>query len=552
MTRLWKQFVSGTSSKTGKTNRPIRRNVVLECEALEERTLMTLGVVAPLLPQSLGAAPVVRVTSGALAPPATATIYDAPKSVLDVQMGLPLLDSKPDAPATLYLDFTGSYEPGWWTASESSSSFRNADGTYKRFNVTTPAFDMDSDPTTFSADEKAMIKGIWARVAEDYAPFNINVTTHYYGTFNDRQALHVAIGGWNDWAGGNGSGISSIGSFSDSAPNTVFVFSNDIVYWHNNYPNSQKDGHDRQIDIGGATATSISHEAGHAFGLYHQSLYDINGNMLKEYNPGNLFTTPIMGDNLSASARTIWDTGENDQGHFQNDMAIIAGANNGFGYRADDHGNTIATADPLTSLKPWQQTGHGIIEQNTDVDAFSFTAAGGPIQVQVDAAQYGPNLIPRLQLLSSTGGFVASVDSGSWTESIIHANVAAGTYYVLVSSFGDYGSVGQYTVAVDQTPVLVASSTTTTTVPPVNGGSVLLTSAVLGQNPAAGAPASLAQTTPLKKVISFPAAHVPALTAQGAGATLVFSTGRLAKSAPRQGSPLDLFFADYALPLGIR
>ena len=56
--------------------------------------------------------------------------------------------------------------------------------------------------------------------------------------------------------------------------------------------------------------------------------------------------------------------------------------------------------------------------------------------------------------------FVARADAGSLTQSIIHANVPAGTYYVLVKSFGDYGDVGQYTVSVSTGSVLTQKSAT--------------------------------------------------------------------------------------------
>lgn len=539
MKRLWKQLVSGMSSKTGKTNRPVRRSVVLECEAMEERMLMTIGLLAPLQ-QPLAAASFTGVTNGIVAPPAT-TILAPPltKQQSDAQMGLPMLDSKPDAPATLYLDFTGNFESDWWQ--------NNSNGTQTHFrNITTPVFDTDGDPTKFSADEQSTIKQIWARVAEDYAPFNINVSTDYYGSFNDRQALKVAIGGNNtDWLHQNASGISSIGSFTDSAPNVVFVF--DLIAWAKA---GVKDGLGRPIDGIAAMATSISHEAGHSFGLYHQSLYNVSGDKLQEYDPGSGGWAPIMGDNLSAAARTTWDAGENDQGHFQDDMAVIASANNGFGYRADDHGNTIATADPLRSLTPWLQTGHGIIEQMNDVDVFSFTTGGGALQVTVNAAQFGPNLIPVAELWSSTG-YVARADAGSFTQSIIHANLGAGTYYVLVKGFGDQDDVGQYTVSVDQNQVLTAAtSTMPPTTAPVSGGSLFLTGSTLSANPAAGAPGLPPTTTTVRKTTSF-ATHVAALTAHGAGAAPIAATAPWTKTALRQDSPLDLFFADYGLPVGI-
>ena len=40
-----------------------------------------------------------------------------------------------------------------------------------------PAWSLDGDPTTFDDDERAAVQSIWQRVAEDYAPFDVDVTT---------------------------------------------------------------------------------------------------------------------------------------------------------------------------------------------------------------------------------------------------------------------------------------------------------------------------------------------------------------------------------------
>src|SRR5262249_1399965 len=140
----------------------------------------------------------------------------------DLAMGLPLLDSNPGAPVALYLDFTGNFEATW----------SNSDGDFPKPGrpVVTPVFNLDNDSAKFGGIRQGMIKEIWARVAEDFAPFNVNVTTHYYGGFNDGQALKVAIGGLHtDWYTVPSSGTSNIGSFSNSAaPNVVFVFSETI------------------------------------------------------------------------------------------------------------------------------------------------------------------------------------------------------------------------------------------------------------------------------------------------------------------------------------
>ena len=44
-------------------------------------------------------------------------------------------------------------------------------------------YDLDGDYTTFSDEEQTRIQRIWARVAEDYAPFDVDVTTEQPATF---------------------------------------------------------------------------------------------------------------------------------------------------------------------------------------------------------------------------------------------------------------------------------------------------------------------------------------------------------------------------------
>src|SRR6185312_7988109 len=74
---------------------------------------------------------------------------------------IPALHSNPDAKATLFLDFDGNYQATW--------------GAYS--NITTPVYDIDGDTTTFSERELSNISEAWARAAEDYAPFSVDVTT---------------------------------------------------------------------------------------------------------------------------------------------------------------------------------------------------------------------------------------------------------------------------------------------------------------------------------------------------------------------------------------
>src|SRR5204863_3282260 len=74
---------------------------------------------------------------------------------------VPVLSSDSSAHAKLYLDFAG--DPA---------------STWNGYNVpVTPAYDADSDPTTFSTTELSNIREIWARVSEAFSMFNLDVST---------------------------------------------------------------------------------------------------------------------------------------------------------------------------------------------------------------------------------------------------------------------------------------------------------------------------------------------------------------------------------------
>ena len=166
---------------------------------------------------------------------------------------LPALSSLPGAAATLYLGFLGHYDAAW--------------GGYG--NITTPVFDQDGDATTFSDGELATIQSIWQAVAEDYSPFNVNVTTVLPPSFANGVAQFVAIGGNGAWTGGTYGGVAYVNSFTNSLPNVSFVFTSNLANGNFKY-----------------TADAVSHEAGHAFGLQHQSQYAANGALLNDYYGG--------------------------------------------------------------------------------------------------------------------------------------------------------------------------------------------------------------------------------------------------------------------------
>ena len=233
---------------------------------------------------------------------------------------VPQLSSLPNAFAKLYLDFDGDSRSSW--------------GSYQPGN--TPAFDTDGDATTYSASELSAIQEIWSRVAEKYSPFNIDVTTINPGNINNLQTLQVVIGGTGSWYGAVAGGVAYVDSFSSpgssTGVNVVYIFSKNLG--------------------GGAAkyvAEATAHEAGHAFGLEHQSVWS-GGLKINEYNQGDSLRAPIMGTSYYA-ARGLWwyGTSSDPGGPLQDDMAVIASPTNGFGYRADDHSDVAGSPTPLSA-----------------------------------------------------------------------------------------------------------------------------------------------------------------------------------------------------------
>ena len=73
--------------------------------------------------------------------------------------------SRPGAARIIYLDFTGHLTSGTdWNVD--SGGF-----------ITTPEFDIDGDPGSYSEEERRRIVAVWVGVAADYAPFDVDVTT---------------------------------------------------------------------------------------------------------------------------------------------------------------------------------------------------------------------------------------------------------------------------------------------------------------------------------------------------------------------------------------
>lgn len=371
---------------------------------------------------------------------------------------LPSLSSRPGAAYTVFLDFDGFSFTGTWGSSGKSPG------------DTLPYLDRTAD---FSSNDASNIKKIWARVAEKYSAWDINVTTidpaaaaGQTGSDAQRQAyydstadvMHTVIGGDGTWSGGGG--VSYVGvtrnSYSTTANNGAGAG------WHTNWVFAAEAPNNLQF-VGEASA----HENGHGFGLGHQG--DHFGTTSNEYSnnnkaSGNGSYAPIMGDSYS-SQRGTWRVGTTSSGATQNDVKIIS-SNPGITSFLDDAiGHSRATATPLPLL------GNGTVNFNAAKgvivptstsspqpigvanyrsDFFSFQSFGAPITLTANdggefitpgTADPGVTLDSTLSIFDALGNLVATATNATSTLAETYSGtLPAGTYFAQIASAGGYTS----------------------------------------------------------------------------------------------------------------
>lgn len=340
------------------------------------------------------------------------------------QAAVPLIDTRPAAAAVIYLDFDGEtvVDPDWngGVPINAQAAIINGQG--------------------LSA---AHITSVVNAVAEDYAPFNVSVTTSLarYTAATPGQRMRCIVTPTDAISGGSAAGVAYLDSWSEAGT----TYSDDVPCWCFGMYDPA------------SMALVISHEIGHTFGLSH------DGTSTQAYygghQQGDISWGPIMGApygrTMTQFARNQYFSANNPE----DDLAIIGNLINDIGEVTDEDPAVPALVDTVNGFLDFS----AVLTSSADQDSFEINSFSGPITINCLPVAIEENVDVEL-ILRRTDFTIVSTSAPSANRSAsISANLPEGKYFIVVRPSGDgpdattgynsYGSVGAYRITGSYTPV---------------------------------------------------------------------------------------------------
>ncbi|MFT6393251.1 MAG: hypothetical protein ACJA14_002780, partial [Ilumatobacter sp.] len=343
------------------------------------------------------------------------------------------LNSRPAAAMTIYLDFDGeTVDDTSWNFDDNATPNNPSDDTYPTINA--GPYSRESRSTvdsTLSGYEYDGIIEVWERVADDFTPWDVNVTTQDPGVdalrrtsaSDTKWGIRVIITADSEWYSTTRfGGVAYLQSFNRSYDLPAWVFSTNLG---NGNPKS--------------VAEAASHEVGHTLGLYHDGIATVDADTGAEstttYYRGHGAWAPIMGVGYYKTI-TQWSKGEyTGANETQDDLASI-----------DSYlprlGTPNTTAPGVLGVND-SQTVH-VIAGGGDIARHTLTINNFPATISVDKVDSNGNLLADLTVRGPSGNVVATEtpdNESFWSlETTLENGSPTGSYLVEVRSIG-WGTV---------------------------------------------------------------------------------------------------------------